>query len=195
MKIIQPEKNPSNLNMARNALELLIAQPTFSESAPCPNCVKHVPSICGPTCPDVGAALSSDPEKFPLEMKVIPFVFELTSTRLMQPCWSCEGHFDSEDKLWKLPQICFYSDSSIYPQLLIRHISELSIAKKIAYEWRLVVSDFGQAWNFSYCMEPNLNRVDSPRLGLLQQDMCRIAENLNVNLKLLAKKMLLEIAR
>lgn len=193
MYIYKPEDSTENTTQFREALEMFIGQPTPQELAPCANCEKHVPTDCSAKCPDAPTALSSDPINHPLELKVVPLVFELTATKVLKPCWSCEGHFTNENELWKLPQISFYSPSPVYPQLLLRHIHDLKAQKKLAYEWHIVLSDFGQSWSLSYSIEPNLNGVKEPRLGLLQQDLQSISENLCDQLKLLAKKMLVEM--
>lgn len=193
MQITPPKESDEYVAAIREALELLIAQPTPAEAPPCQNCVKHVPVSCSPKCPEAQASLSSDPINFPLEEKVVSLSFELASTRLIETCWSCEGHFGHDGKLWKLPQVTFYAHSPVYPQLMLRHIQGLANSKRMAYEWKIVLSDFGQSWNFSYNIEPNLNGVTEPRLGALQQDLQLIAENLCESLKGLARKMLEEI--
>lgn len=193
MYIYKPEENTQNTAQICEALQLFIDQPTPKDLAPCLNCDNHIPADCSVKCSDAPAALSSDPMNHPLESKVVPLVFELTSTRLMQPCWSCEGHFNNENELWKLPQISFYSRSPVYPQLVVRHIQDLKVQKKLAYEWHVVLSDFGQSWNMSYSIEPRLNDVKEPRLGMLQQDLQSISEDMCNKLKSIAKKMMFEL--
>jgi len=193
MHIHKPQENFQNSTQVREALELIISQPSAKESAPCTNCENHVPNMCNTTCINAPSSLSSDPINHPIEDKVVPLVFELTSVRVMQPCWSCEGHFNPDGKLWKLPQINFYSLSPIYPQLLLMHINELKINKKLSHDWHIVLADFGQSWHMSYSIEPNLNQVSDPHLGALQNDISIIAEDLNNNIKKLAQKMLLDL--
>jgi len=194
MRINRPREDTESFLQMKEALELLIAQPTPEEESPCDNCQTHRPANCSSSCVDAQASLSSDPIRFPIEEKVVSLVFELTATRLIETCWSCEGHFSHDGKLWKLPQITFYATNSVYPQLLLRHIRRLINAKKLGYEWHIVLSDFGQTYNISYNIEPNLNNVVEPRLGRLQQDLKTISENLCESLKQLAKEMLDEMA-
>jgi len=193
MYINKPQDNIKNVAQVREALELIVSQPTAEELAPCTNCDNHIPNECNSKCTKAPTALSSDPINHPLENKVVPLVFELTSIRVMQPCWSCEGHFNQDGNLWKLPQINFYSLSPIYPQLFLQHINELKLKKKLSYEWHIVLANFGQSWHMSYSIEPNLNNVSDPHLGSLQQDLVILAEDLHNNIKLLAKKMLHDI--
>ena len=193
MHINKPQEDFQNTTQACEALELIISQPLPADVAPCTNCESHIPNMCNSACVNAPSALSSDPINHPIEQKVVPLVYEITSVRVMQPCWSCEGHFNPDGKLWKLPQINFYSLSPIYPQLLLMHINELKLNKKLTYEWHIVLANFGQSWHISYSIEPNLNQVSDPHLGALQNDLTVIAEDLNKNIKILAKKMLEDI--
>jgi len=190
MHIRQPNQELDYISHTRDVLVEFIQQPLPSELPPCMNCKNHIPQDCTSKCKAAPAALSSDPIKFPLEKTVVPIVFELMSTRVIQPCWSCEGHFNHLGELWKIPQINFYSDSPIYPQLLLRYLKSLSMQKRLSYEWHIVIADFGQSWSFSYSLEPNLNGVSEPRLGNLQQDLTTISTDLCQNLKSIAQKML-----
>lgn len=109
----------------------------------------------------------------------------------MQTCWSCEGHMNPQGELWKVPQVSFYSPSSVYPKLLVNHITRLKMEKKLAYDWQVVLSDYGQEnWGVTYTVEPKLEASVSPRLGGLQGDLLKIAEDLSDHLKNEARKML-----
>lgn len=193
MRINTPKSNIQDITQVCEALELIISQPTASELSPCENCEQHVPDDCSPSCDNVQTSLSSDPGRHPIESKVAPLVFELSSLRVIQPCWSCEGHFNQDGELWKLPQITFYSLSPIYPQLLIAHINELKLNKKLSYEWHVVLTNFGRPWHMSYSLEPNLNNVSDPHLGKLQIDLGTISKDLHDKVKIIAKNVLLEI--
>ena len=193
MRINTPKNDIQDLSQVRDALELILSQPTAEESPPCDNCNEHIPAECSSSCVSAAASLSSDPARHPIESKIVPLVFEMSSVRLVQPCWSCEGHFNQDGDLWKLPQLTFYSMSPIYPQLLLAHINELKISKKLAYEWHIVLTNFGNSWHMSYNIEPNLNHESEPHLGKLQVDLGTIAEGLHDSVKRLAKGMLLEI--
>lgn len=117
----------------------------------------------------------------------MPLVFELAATRLMQPCWSCEGHLGPDGALWKLPQVSFYSASPLYPQLLLRHIGNLELQKQLTYRWRVVLSDYGQTWQPTYTLEPELSRDSNIHLGKLQHDLYILADDLCNKLKALAQ--------
>lgn len=190
MKIEKPELNLEGNERICADLELLLSQPKAAEDPPCPNCENHRPLTCSADCPDAPRALSIEPDRYPIELKVTPLVFELRTSRVMQTCWSCEGHMDPEGNLWKVPQVSFYSASSIYPKLLLNHIIHLKMKKKLAYDWQVLLSDYGQTWGVTYTVEPKLELNVKPRLGLLQNDLTVIADNLAENIKAEARKML-----
>ena len=190
MKIAQPQANLICDSETKSQLEEFIAQPEPAEQAPCPGCGEHIPSQCSPECHGAAEALSIDPIRYPIESKVVPLVFEMTASRLMQTCWSCEGHMDQENKLWKIPQVSFYSDSPIYPKLVLIHLTRLYQDKVLGYRWHVVLCDFTQSLSLTYSIQPDLNQVDSPRLGLLQQDLKTISGDMHGKLKMIARELL-----
>jgi hypothetical protein len=194
VKIVQPRAGIMNRERMKQDLLLLIKQPDAAESPPCPSCSNHVPGNCSSQCANAAPSLSSEPENYPIEIKVVPLVFELAATRLMQPCWSCEGHLGPNGELWKIPQVSFYSESPIYPQLLLKHIYALQLQKRLTYPWHLVLADYGQTWELTYTLEPNLNREQTIHLGKLQADLHTLADDLCQRLKALARAALADIS-
>ncbi|MBI3773413.1 MAG: hypothetical protein HY272_12025 [Gammaproteobacteria bacterium] len=195
MKIIKPNIDVQHNRQIRADLLRLIAQPSAAEAPPCPSCTLHPKLACSSNCEHAPQQLSIDAVNYPIETNVVPLVYELASVRLIQPCWSCEGHLNPNGELWKIPQVSFYSQSPIYAQLLIRHISALNLQKRLTYPWHVALSDFGQTWDVTYTLEPNLN-YDQPRqvqLNLLQHDLNTLADHLCVRLKTLAQVMLNEL--
>jgi hypothetical protein len=193
MKIDQPRVSTLDRARIKQDLLRLIAQPVAAESPPCVSCGNHVPANCSSKCAQAAASLSSEPARYPVEIKVVPLVFELAATRVMQPCWSCEGHLGPNGELWKLPQVSFYAESPLYPQLLLKHIHALELQKRLTYPWHVVLSDYGQTWDTTYTLEPNLSRQQAIHLGNLQADLNALAENLNDRLKAIARSALAEI--
>ena len=193
MKIIQPSVGFLDHQRVRQDLLRLIAQPSAAVSPPCSGCKQHVPASCSSRCAQAPESLSIEPVNYPIEFKVVPLVYELAATRLMQPCWSCEGHLDPGGNLWKIPQVSFYSSSPIYPQLLLKHIYALEMRKQLAYSWHVVLSDYGQTWETTYTLEPNLNRDHTVHLGNLQSDLDTLADNLCNKLKSLAQAALIAL--
>jgi len=190
MKINHPSERVHSEDQLRQDLIRFIDQPPPVDLPPCPNCVEHLPDDCSPDCKQAASALSSEPDKYPLEPKVVPIAFELASLRIVETCWSCEGHLDQEGKLWRMPQVSFYSASPVYPQLLLRYINKLVYEKRLSYPWHVVLADFGSTKGVTYSLEPNLNFVSDPHLGKLQHDLLEVSKGLFLNLKNLAREML-----
>ena len=191
MHIPGPKQSCAN-NAAdlREQLQSLIDQPEPEAVAPCPACRLGVRSDCSPSCQNAPMALSIEPERYPVERYVVGLVFELMATRMIQTCWSCEGHMDDQNELWKMPQVCFYVVAPIYVKLLHRHLVSLYQSKQLAYRWHIVITDFASTAGLTYSIQPDLNKVSSPRLGLMQQDLTIIAADLHGSLKDYARELL-----
>jgi len=191
MKIELPDPLAEDKRRTCSELALLLSQPGAHLVPPCQHCCRHIAVSCNARCIAAPRALSSDPDNYPLEPKVVPLVYELRKTRVMQPCWSCEGHFDSDGNLWKYPQVSFYAAASVYAMLLVNHFTLLKYKKLLNYDWQVVVSSFGQACSSTtYTIEPRLFPTSDQHLGAMQADLLCIAENLDEHLKVAAKEML-----
>jgi len=195
MKIESPDNDYDDLEQVKRELQVFIHQKEDWQSPPCPNCKNHNTQTCGPTCEDAATSLSIDPVLYPIERNVIAIVYELNATRLLKTCWSCEGHMrDGDDNLWKVPQVCFYSKTAIYPKLVSSYLGKLYIHKRLKYNWSIVLSDISQSIYPTYCLRPDLNTVNEPSLGQLQNDLKAISDKLHTQLKLEAKILLDSIA-
>ena len=191
MEIELPGPFIENKKRSRAELELLLIQPGSHEVPPCQNCREHIVSQCNAKCANAPKALSSDPERYPVESRVVPLVYELRKTRVMQPCWSCEGHMDADGKLWKYPQVSFYSPTPLYAVLLVNYLTLLKHHKKLYHDWNIIISGFGQKHSvITYTIEPKLSAYAPPHLGRLHCDLTTIAENLEFHIKQEARKML-----
>ncbi len=190
VRIALPTASNMDPEQMKRDLARFIAQPGPAQVPPCPACAHHIPEQCSSRCVSAAPSLSSEPSRYPIEVKVVALVFELSATRLLQPCWSCEGHLGPDGELWKTPQVSFYSASPLYIQLLLRHIYALTLQKRLVYSWHVVVSDFGQTWDLTYTLEPDFKHDKSIHLGNLQSDLQVLAEDLSVRLKALAKQAL-----
>ncbi|MDH5409475.1 MAG: hypothetical protein OEZ33_10930 [Gammaproteobacteria bacterium] len=204
MHIPLPKYGFLDKEKAEQDLEKLIQQPSARELRPCPNCKLPCDSLlpadcatqCDSKCVNAPGALSSEPEAHPIELKVVPIVFELSALRLLQPCWSCEGHVNGQGELWKLPQISFYTASEIYPKLLAGYLTRLRNQSILNYPWQVVMVDYGQTWGPTYQLEPALNHIEGEtKLDLLQMDLQTIANDLAEKLKQEARLMLVEVRR
>lgn len=65
------------------------------------------------------------------------------------------------------------------------HLPESCSSK--SYSWHVVLSDFGQTWETTYTLEPNLNRDHEVHLDKLQGDLNTLGDNLCHKLKDLAR--------
>lgn len=204
MYIPQPKIDHFDKDKAEQELELLIQQPGATEERPCPNCLlpceSSIPAQCAVSCDancdNAPQALSSEPDKHPIEQNVVKVVFELSTLRLMQPCWSCEGHLNGQGELWKLPQVSFYAASALYPKLLAGYLTKLKSSKQLNYPWQVILVDYGQTWRPTYQLEPALNHIDEViQLSLLQQDLNQISTGLAAQLKQEARIMLVDVRK
>jgi len=190
MKISVPAQDNQVDAVIFDQLQRFINQPEPSVSPPCGGCNNHMKNSCNPSCAQAAGALSVDPVRHPIEPKAVPMVFEISATRLMQTCWSCEGHIGADDKLWKIPQVCFYSSSPVYPKLVLIHVSRLYSDKALHYRWQIVLSEFSQRLELTYSIQPDLNRINDPHLGKLQSDLVTLSKDMHSELKIIAKDLL-----
>lgn len=182
----------------RQDLNLLLSQPTDREQRPCSDChercgcSKHSVTCCcscSADCLNVPRQLSSDPDLYPIEPRIVPLVYELNALRVVEPCWSCEGHAPQLGKPMKLPQVWFTSPSPKYADLLMQHIGDLYAKKKLAYSWIVALNPYNPGGDaVTYVVRPDLARVSGdPKLDMLQLDLQTIAKELRTILCALAR--------
>jgi hypothetical protein len=137
-----------------------------------PDCSRH--------CPDIPRALSSDPERYPLETRIAPLVFELKRLGVFEPCWSCEGHLKHDGTLWKLPQVWFYCRSVVHVRVLADGVKDLHVAGKLSAPWQVALthSDDDNA-DTTFALKPALDRDTPGNLAGLQRDIDTIAAHLH----------------
>lgn len=193
MEITKPDEAYLDTDKLRAELEVFLAQPLPRESPPCPNCGHHKPLQCSAKCTDAAKALSIDPDNYPIETNVSPLVFELMASKVFQTCWSCEGHLNDNNDIWKLPNVSFYAKSSNYTHLLVRHIKNLQLERRLKYPWQVVLTDYAQTWGTTYCIQPDLTREQDIHLGMLQNDIKSIAENMLEKLRIIARQCLQDL--
>lgn len=182
-------------------LQLLIVQPTDKQLRPCPGCdvkclcSKHSPTCCcscSPACPHAYMRLSSEPAKHPIEPNILPLVYGLSSLRLMQPCWSCEGHINNNNQIHKIPQVWFYSSTVVYPQLFSMHLHNLVANNKLSEPWQITVSPFSaDSLVTTFIVKPELvNGIANTSLEKLQKDLHCISNNIANHIRRIAHEML-----
>lgn len=195
MHIPQPKFSAHDKTLIIDALNKLILQPSAVQSPPCSNCqqTQDERSDCSPQCSNAAEALSEDPDKFPIEDNIVPLVFELTTMRLVQTCWSCEGHVSIDGKITKMPQISFYTEKPLYAQLISKHLSKLFWQKKLQYPWEITLSDYGQTLELTYTIKCDISCVDEPNLQIMHQDLNAMGENLSSEIKAYAQELLKQL--
>lgn len=197
MKINQPD-NSDDFAKTIADLQAWLDQPLPHQQPVCPNCGEHRPMSCSAQCADAPASLSVDPVAHPIEPNVLPIVFQLYATRLLQPCWSCEGHVREEagkQSLWKLPQVHFYCQTPVYLQLLNRGLARLQAAESFSYQWQIVLADFTQEVHVTYTIEPKLTDIEHAELSLLQADLLLLAKNFTGMLQMEAEQMIQQLKK
>lgn len=146
----------------------------------CPQCGSTACQCrCTPACPDAPQTLSSDPEAYPIEAAVVPLVYEMQRLAIFRPCWSCEGHLDPQDALWKLPAVWFYCDSLVHVRLLGAGLTRLHTSRVLKARWQVAVT-FSDNDNIetAFSLEPKQPLEEGISLNDLRADMTAIARAL-----------------
>jgi len=197
MHIPQPKFNSSEQLQIIDDLAKLIQQPTATQQPPCPNCTRANinPAECSSNCENAAEALSEDPVQHPIEPNIVPLVFELSAMRLVQTCWSCEGHASADGSIFKMPQISFYAEKPFYAQLINLYLKRIHWHKKIQYPWEVCLSDFGQTLEITYTIKCDLSCIEQPRLEVMQSDLRHIGENFSENIKQYAHELIINIKK
>jgi len=102
---------------------------------------------------------------------------------------------EGESQIWKLPQVCFYSQAAIYPKLVSSHLSNLFIQKRLKYTWHICLTEISQSVYPTFSIRPDLTHETELSLGLMQNDLKTIAKDLHLRLKNEAKKILKSISK
>ena len=133
---------------------------------------------CSRHCPDIPRALSSDPQRHPLETRIAPLVYELKRLAVFEPCWSCEGHNKPDGSFWKLPQVWFYCRSVVHLRVLADGIKELHVDGKLSVPWQIAITfSDGDNVDTTFSLHPVID-PNEVNLAALQKDIDAIAEHL-----------------
>ncbi|MFT4930056.1 MAG: hypothetical protein ACI8WB_006192 [Phenylobacterium sp.] len=180
----------------KTSLTDLVNQPTDRQQRPCPGCrfaVGHNRSrvsttYCSANCSAAPREMSSDPERYPIEVGIVPLVYAFYTMRLMMPCWSCEGHADANGVTQKTPKLWFYTTSDFYPKLVAQYVSALKGSHQIENHWAVRLLPFSQSmFTITYCLEPQESATQLGQLNSLQNDIKVIARNFRQELHKLAR--------
>ncbi len=143
----------------------------------CDSCgSKSCQCMCSTRCPDALKLLSAEPERYPIEPIILPLVFEMKRLGMFVPCWSCEGHLQTDGTVWKVPRVWFYCEAPVYLRLLSDGLNGLKHNGKLNNDWHIVVA-FSDRDNpeTTYSLEPRFKLGDNVLLPSLQQDIGAIA--------------------
>lgn len=202
MELIPFPEQEQAARMRADDLTCLLQQPTDRERRPCPNCNKacgcpsrstHCCCGCSARCPDAPRFLSSEPAQHPIEPHMVPLVYALASLRLVPPCWSCEGHLRPSGGLVRLPQVWFYSASTVYPELIATHLADLKFRDKLRHQWMVSLCPHTAGGATIFQIQPESltpSEVQEAQLQALQGDLQTIAESLDISIRQLAGNLL-----
>jgi len=178
MRIRKSDKAGAKKPEVKIDLQAMDGRMALSNPVCSPDCQKFHASACSAHCSDAPALLSSDPA-YPVEVAVAPLVFALKQMGVFDPCWSCEGHYDTSGNLWKLPRVWFYADSVVHVRVLSHAIKDMFHKGRISHNWEVSVThsdDNNLATTFS--LQPVLADGENS-LGSLHRDIEAITQNLH----------------
>jgi len=174
MKLYCPEQSKERLSEYIKLLEHMVAE--------------HLKQ--GVEAKDSGA-MSSD-RNFPVEKGIVPLVSAINELLVFQSYWSCEGHIRNGELL-RTPQVWFYSNSMIYVKLLYYYLSRLKAQKVITHYWDIRIIHTDKLWDSGFCIEPDVKRIGSLNLRVLQEDACNIAFHLVCDVIRIAKEYIFKL--
>lgn len=196
MKIEQFGGDRSYYAERQTALRALIEHATRRDGRPCPGCEIECPKCgsrsclcsCAPGCAQAPLELSSDPEKFPIEDGAVPLVYALNDLAIGLPCWSCEGHAETENTAGKTPQVWFYVRHLVFPDLLAHYLWRLHYRKQIANRWKIAVVSTNNNIDTTFAISPDSAQEGaSPSLDSLRADIRVIGKRMNAEIAELAR--------
>ena len=195
MKIDKPTVNHEHITAYLSDLQDFIDSPEVKEERVCEGCVApcscsashECACDCSEYCPMVAKQMSSDPDRYPIEAAIIPLVFAFGSLRIMQPCWSCEGHLNNRGEITHFPRVWFYSHSVSYVKLLSVYLTNLKFKKQLAYDWEITVLPYNDSPETTFCLKPTIE-AGIPDLFRMRKDCIAIASNLRTKLLDLARE-------
>jgi len=141
-----------------------------------PDCPLARTQPCTSSCSQAPLALTSD-SAFPIEDGVLPLVFELKASRVFEPVWSCEGHYDTSRTVRRLPSVWFCCESLTHIRTLAEVITDLCFETKSSTAWRVsLCCPAVDSPNTIFKLEPEV--TTEVRIEALQNDMSILAQNL-----------------
>jgi len=202
MKIRNYSAKKEVVERRRSDLLELLSQDDEKERRPCQSCHKlcgcnkhssHCTCDCSVDCKDAPRMLSSDPDLYPIESNVVPLVYAMSVLRVAEPCWSCEGHLTERGDLLRPPQVWFYSDSTVYPELISDYLHDLCFIKETSCLWTVKICQHTASHATTFAIQPELAdeiKMNSDILRRLQNDLHVISYSLRERVFKLAEKKL-----
>ena len=131
---------------------------------------------CTPDCPHAARALSTEPDRYPIEPAILPLVFAMKRSRILDPCWSCEGHLGAGGSVWKMPMVWFYCRSMVYLRLLGDGLNRMKGIGSLKAPWGVAItySDPGNP-DTTFSLQPAPGEGRNYSLPELQRDARAIA--------------------
>jgi hypothetical protein len=135
---------------------------------------------CTPDCPDAARALSTEPDRYPIEPAILPLVFAMKRSGIFDPCWSCDGHLGVGGSIWKSPMVWFYCRSMLYLRLLGDGLNRMAGMGCLRVQWGIAVtySDPGNP-ETAFSLQPAPGERRDFSLADLQADAGAIARALD----------------
>lgn len=178
MKIDQRSKSFERARLVSGEINTFL-QDSAVPQVPCAtDCSEAGKGRCSRNCRDIAKMLSSDPERFPIEQKIVPLTYELGTFEGFDTCWSCEGHLSTTGKLWRLPSVWFYCSSVVLLRILSNAASRFYLQKMTHANWavRVTHSDVENP-DTTFSLQPG-EESRSISLEKLQADSQTIAKDL-----------------
>lgn len=198
MKLI-PFHESALVKQARtDDLTRLLQQPSDRERRPCQSCntpckcpSRSTDCCCGCSarCPDAPTFLSSEPAQHPIEPSMVPLVYALSSLRIVPPCWSCEGHLRPIGGLTRLPQVWFYSASTVYPELITAYFADMKFRGKLHHQWTVSICPHTPGGATLFQIQPEglqSSEIQASDLPSLQEDLRAMGDSLVTSIRQLA---------
>ncbi|HIF51969.1 MAG TPA: hypothetical protein EYQ42_10680 [Thiotrichaceae bacterium] len=200
MKIRTSSTQKKASERRRNDLLDLLSQDDDKQRRPCPDChtlckcdkhSSHCTCGCSVDCKYAPRMLSSDPDLYPIESNVVPLVYAMSVLRVAEPCWSCEGHLKNDNELLRPPQVWFYSDSTVYPELISEYLHDLCFIKETSCLWTVMLCQHTASHATTFSIKPEISeevKITSKILRQLQNDLHVISYSLREKVFKLAEK-------
>jgi len=178
MRIVRSDQADEHTSSSQAALDAMAVAAQQRGPVCTPDCVRAKHQHCSRKCPYIPQVLSSDPVNYPIEPLIAPLAFELKKLGVFEPCWSCEGHNDQQQRLQKLPAVWFYAHSVTHVRVLSDSVRDMFCDRRLSSPWqvKLCFSDPNNV-NTTFSLDPAAHNAELTLVSL-QNDVAKIAEEL-----------------